>query len=98
MRISPTPNTIQTNVNPAIAKPGGATSDSFQSLMARQLHVLNEPHLQADKAIEQLATGQTDDVNGVVLQMAQADLTFRLAMEIRNKLIESYQEISRMQV
>ncbi len=48
--------------------------------------------------MEQLATGKSDDIQNVVVSMAKADLTFRLVLEIRNRLIESYQEIMRMQV
>ena len=41
---------------------------------------------QAGAAVRDLATGQTDNLHGVLLQVAQADLSFRLILEIRNRL------------
>ena len=70
----------------------------FGSVLLEQLGKINEQQLEADSAVAALTTGETDDVNHVVMQMAEADLTFRMAIEIRNRLLESYQEIMRMQV
>jgi|SRR3990172_12523390 len=53
---------------------------------------------QADEAVRQLATGQSDNLHDVMLQVAQADLSFRTILEVRNRLTEAYQEIMRMQV
>ena len=42
--------------------------------------------------------GETDNLHSVMLQMAQADLAFRLVLEVRNRLTEAYQEVMKMQV
>ena len=52
----------------------------------------------ANQAIEALATGKSDDLHTVSLAVAQADLSFRLILEVKNKLVEAYQEVMRMQV
>lgn len=52
----------------------------------------------AEQAVQDLATGKTDELHNVMLAVAQADLSFRLVLEIRNRLTEAYQEIMRMQV
>jgi flagellar hook-basal body complex protein FliE len=52
----------------------------------------------ADAAITALATGQAQDLHTVSLAVAQADLSFRMILEMRNRLTEAYQEIQRMQV
>ena len=52
----------------------------------------------ADLGVEQLVTGETDSIHDVVLATSKADLAFRLMMEIRNRLIASYQEVMRMQI
>ncbi|MBX3436543.1 MAG: flagellar hook-basal body complex protein FliE [Planctomycetaceae bacterium] len=70
----------------------------FSDLMSRVLREINQPQLQAEQNVHSFLTGETDSVNDVVLSVAKADLTFRLFMEIRNRLISSYQEIQRMQV
>lgn len=72
--------------------------ENFGQLLADQLQQVNRIHQEADQAIEQLATGKSDDIQNVVVSLAKADLTFRLVLEIRNRLIDSYQELMRMQV
>lgn len=52
----------------------------------------------AELGVEQLVTGETDSIHDVVLATSKADLAFRLMMEIRNRLIASYQEVMRMQI
>jgi flagellar hook-basal body complex protein FliE len=53
---------------------------------------------QASQALEQLAQGKTDNLHTVALAAARADLSFRLVLEIRNRLQAAYQEVMRMQV
>jgi len=43
-------------------------------------------------------TGEAESIHDVVLTTSRADLAFRLMMEIRNRLIASYQEVMRMQI
>lgn len=52
----------------------------------------------ADAAVAALATGEAQDLHSVSLAVAQADLSFRLILELRNRLTEAYQEVQRMQV
>jgi flagellar hook-basal body complex protein FliE len=76
------------------ARPGARTDQLF----ARLLDNANSDQRASELATQQLATGQTDSIQNVVVSAARADLSFRLVLEIRNKLIEAYQEIMRMQV
>jgi flagellar hook-basal body complex protein FliE len=76
----------------------GPQENTFSDLMQGLLAKANEPHMQADQAFQQLATGQTDNVHDVVLSVVKADMSFRLVMELRNRLTEAYQEVMRMQV
>jgi len=57
-----------------------------------------QSHQAADAGVRDLVMGRTENMHGVLMQVAQADLNFRLVLEIRNRLIESYQEIMKMQV
>ncbi|MGD9856570.1 MAG: flagellar hook-basal body complex protein FliE [Planctomycetaceae bacterium] len=94
------------NAAPPIAPSTGAAAQRapgddggpFGDLMSRLLKEINNPQVQSEQTIQKFLTGETDSVNDVVLSVAKADLTFRLFMEIRNRLISSYQEIQRMQV
>lgn len=70
---------------------------SFGEIVSQFVGQTNQSQVAADDSVRQLVTGQTDDVQQVVLAVAQADLSFQLFMEIRNKLIDNYNELMRMQ-
>ncbi len=70
----------------------------FSDLVKNLLNDVNTQQVGAQQSIQDLASGQADNLQGVVLNVAKSDLTFRLLMEIRDKVIASYQEIMRMQV
>lgn len=75
-----------------------AKQEGFSQLVGDLLRDANGQQLQADQALQSFAAGETDSVQDVVLAMAKADMSFRFLLEVRNQLVESYQEISRMQV
>lgn len=52
----------------------------------------------ADEAVRALATGGAQDLHTVSLAVTQADLSFRLILELRNRLADAFQEVTRMQV
>jgi len=58
----------------------------------------DQQQMQAQDGVRQLVTGEAESIHDVVLTTSRADLAFRLMMEIRNRLIASYQEVMRMQV
>ena len=76
------------------ATQGGAFARVIDQVMDR----ITAPSHAAEQAVSDLALGKTDNLHQVLLAVSQADLAFRLLLEIRNKLTEAYQEIQRMQV
>ncbi|MFZ0451505.1 MAG: flagellar hook-basal body complex protein FliE [Desulfatiglandaceae bacterium] len=52
----------------------------------------------ADNQMQKLAVGKSNDLQEVVMATEKADLSFKLLVQVRNKLLEAYQEIMRMQV
>jgi len=62
------------------------------------LSEVNAAQLEAEAAAVSLALGEVHDVHQVTLAMEKADLMLQLTIRIRNKAIEAYQEISRMQI
>jgi flagellar hook-basal body complex protein FliE len=84
--------------------PGSAStlgkSDSkggFADMIGSFVEQTNMDQVASDSAIQDFATGKTDNIQQVVLAMANADMSFQLFMEIRNHLIDSYNELMRMQ-
>ncbi|MCA9150271.1 MAG: flagellar hook-basal body complex protein FliE [Planctomycetales bacterium] len=78
--------------------PAGKSDASFSQLVEGLLDRANAPHVESEQAFSQLVNGETDNVHDVVMSVVKADLSFRMVLEMRNRLTEAYQEIMRMQV
>jgi flagellar hook-basal body complex protein FliE len=83
---------------PGQSGPAQSPAEAFKDLLARHLDEVNDLQLEADRAVRDLVTGRTDNLHGVIAALSEADLSFRLMMQVRNKLLEAYKEIMRMQV
>lgn len=89
---------------PAVAMPAApgvqppADGAAFKDMLLNSIHEVNAMQQQANQAMESFAVG--GDVNPVeVLSAVQkADLAFRLMMQVRNKLVEAYQEVQNIRV
>jgi flagellar hook-basal body complex protein FliE len=62
------------------------------------LNSLNESQLKADDLVQKLALGENVDLHTVMIGLEENDVNFRVALAIRDKLVEAYHEIMRMQV
>jgi flagellar hook-basal body complex protein FliE len=84
---------------PAAARevPPAATS-GFATVLNGLLDTNRQAHAAADAAVAALATGQAQDLHTVALAVAQADLSFRVILELRNRLSDAFQEVTRMQM
>jgi len=87
---------------PGLAEPAGAAAPaegaSFADVLADSLKQVNSLQREADASIETLATGGATSLHDTMLAVQKADLSFRLMMQVRNKIVEAYQEVLRMQV
>jgi flagellar hook-basal body complex protein FliE len=73
----------------------GATFGDFLKNLAQEA---NTSQIVADRKVEEVAAGRSKDLHGAVLSLEKADINFRLLTQVRNKVIEAYREIMRMQV
>ena len=83
------------DVAPAGGQGGGG---SFGNVLAQQLHGLQSVQDDAAAASQALATGQSSDVSSVVMSVERARLAMQLASTLRNKAVESLQDIFHTQV
>ena len=58
----------------------------------------NDLQLNADESIKKLASGEVKDIHQVMTALAEADVSFKMMMTIRSRLVEAYKEIMKMQV
>jgi flagellar hook-basal body complex protein FliE len=77
---------------------GESSSGSFANILSEALNSAEQAD-KADKASAiQLLMGQSDDLSGLLLDAQKAELSLNLAIQIRNKVVDAYNEIMRMQV
>ncbi|OPJ63280.1 flagellar hook-basal body complex protein FliE [Clostridium oryzae] len=72
--------------------------DSFASLLTDKLDQVNNKQLKADSDTESFIKGDNINIHQVMLSTEEAKLSLETAVQIRNKLVEAYQEINRMQL
>ncbi|MCP9463233.1 MAG: flagellar hook-basal body complex protein FliE [Nitrospira sp.] len=83
----------------AIGAAGGiGESAGFMESLKQAIGQVNDAQLQAGRAVDALMTGESEDIHRAMVALQQADVSFQLMMQIRNKLIAAYEEIQRMQV
>jgi flagellar hook-basal body complex protein FliE len=78
-------------------KPASSGS-GFAETLETMIDNVNKTQIAADQAVEKLQTGESKNLHEVMIAMEKADISLRLAVQMRNKVIEAYQEIMRMQV
>ncbi|MDR4472109.1 MAG: flagellar hook-basal body complex protein FliE [Nitrospira sp.] len=68
--------------------------DSLQEAIGH----INDAQTGASQAVDALVTGQNTNIHQAMVAMQQADASFQLMMQVRNKLVTAYEEIQRMQI
>lgn len=74
------------------------SSGSFAETLNKAVLDVNELQKQSDVAIQNFATGKTDNIADVMMTVSKADVATRMMMQVRNKIVDAYQEIMKMQV
>lgn len=75
-----------------------AGGSSFADLLTKQLDGLNAKQGEAAKLTQDLAAGNSQDVAQTMMRIEEASVSMRMATQVRNKAIDAYQEIMRMQI
>jgi flagellar hook-basal body complex protein FliE len=82
------------------AQPGkaeGTEGPSFKDMLAESIGKVNGLMNESDQAIEDLATGKSANVHHTLIALQKADISFRMLLDVRNKVMSAYQEVMRMQ-
>lgn len=74
------------------------TSGGFGETLNSAISQVNKAQVEADRAVEQLQTGEAKNLHEVMITMEKADISLRLMVQMRNKVVDAYQEVMRMQV
>lgn len=72
--------------------------EGFGRILKDSLGEVNKLHHEANQAVEALAAGRSTDVHNTMIALQKADVSFRLLMQIRNKVVSAYETVMRMQI
>ena len=103
MVINPlTPNIVHLLSSKSGNSTSGRTSDSingdFGSILTNAFRDASELDAKDKTSALQLLTGEADDFSGLLIDIHKAELSLNLALQIRNKIVDAYNEVMRMSV
>jgi flagellar hook-basal body complex protein FliE len=76
----------------------GGLPTSFGDLLKDAVAAVNQAQQSAEEAAKSLAAGQSRDVAQTMIAVEKANVTFQLMLQVRNRLLEAYQEVMRIPV
>ena len=81
----------------ATPEAGGDSSSGFADTLRNAIDEMGKTDAESSTAVTDLLAGNRSDVHNVMIAVEKADLSFQLMMQVRNKIVNAYQEISRLQ-
>lgn len=77
---------------------GGAAPTDFGAWLTRELDSVNQKLLAADTHLRKLAVGEATNIHETMIALESAKLSFELVVQVRNRILEAYQDVLRMQL
>src|SRR2546430_10635 len=99
-----TPSAIPAVDGPAMLNPSPGlnqaqpTTDSFANVLGRLVSEVNAKQSAASESVNALQSGQNVPLHQTMIAMEEANVSFQMMIEVRNKLLDAYQELMRMQI
>lgn len=72
--------------------------ESFSSILTEKLNSVNDKQVNADNITESFIKGDETDIHNVMIATEEAKMSMELAIQMRNKIVEAYQELNRIQI
>jgi flagellar hook-basal body complex protein FliE len=83
---------------PGYEAPQAAQGPDFGAWLTQQIQSTSDKINASDTLRQRLALGEVDNLHQMMIAMEEAKLSFQLLVQVRNKLLDAYQDIMRMQV
>jgi flagellar hook-basal body complex protein FliE len=75
-----------------------AAGPSFKDALMKQLDQVNRLQQDAEIAIEDIASGKRDDMDNVLIAKQKADIAFQMLLQVRNQMMDAFEEIKQIRV
>jgi flagellar hook-basal body complex protein FliE len=95
--LSPPPAPLA-GIQPSGNQASGAAAQPFKNILLEAIDQVNSMQGEANQAVEQLITGGDVNPAEVLTSLQKADISFRMMMQIRNKLVQAYQEVNNIRI
>jgi flagellar hook-basal body complex protein FliE len=95
--IGPIPNAFVPNASTLGGNSQISGEDNFSSVLSSAVNTVNRLHSDAASQVNNLLRGGSGDINDVMVAVEKADVSFQLMMQVRNKIVNAYQDIEKMQ-
>ena len=89
---------IRTGFGPRMGSPVSDETRGFAKTLAKAIDAVNQREIEAQEAARLMAAGQISDIHTVTIAAQKAELALDLAVAVRNKVLEAYQEVMRLQI
>ncbi len=76
----------------------GASGSGFGTALRQAVERVNQLQAESGEEVQRLLTGETEDLHKTILAVQKSELAFEMLLEVRNKVVQAYQEIMRIQV
>lgn len=97
MAIKPSQQPLSTAESQGTAGKGREDA-SFSRFLKESINQVNQLQQEASRSAESLATGNGENIHETMIALEKAELSFKLMMQVRNKIVKAYEEVMRMQV
>ena len=93
-------NNLETSLSLPISEkqPSIDKGESFGEALSGAIGKVSDLRNGADRAVRELVVGENKDIHQTMIAMEKANVSFRLMMQVRNKIVTAYQEVMRMPV
>jgi flagellar hook-basal body complex protein FliE len=85
-------------LGPAVVKPNESKGSGFQDLLQNAIGQVDGMRKTADTAVERFLSGEGEELHSTVMATQRAELAFEMFVQVRNKVVQAYQEVMRMQM
>jgi flagellar hook-basal body complex protein FliE len=94
----PITGTTTLPTSPSVPSRPEGDEGGFGATLKSAINHVNELSDASDQSVSELVQGDRQDIHNVMIAVEKADIAFDLMMQVRNKIVSAYQEVSRMQI
>ena len=96
--IAPLSSSIPLPAAPALTPVTSAPSNEFHNLLTQSINAVEQKRTEADGAVNRFLNGETEELHSAAIAGQRAELSLELFLQVRNKVVQAYQEVMRMQM